>query len=50
VARAVSAGVISLTPGNDEDDRYFSLRSLRWSVIADELSLSAKQAQKGSLR
>ena len=49
VARAVSAGVISLSPDDDVHAHELSSRSLRWSLIADELGASAKQSAAGML-
>ena len=49
IARAVSAGAISLSPHNDHVARSFMDTSLRWSIIADELSTCAKRAAAGQL-
>ena len=49
VARAVSAGAISLTWADDQEAPYFTSRSLTWSVIAQELSGCAARARKGTL-
>lgn len=49
VARAVAAGVIAVTPNNDSHAHDLSSRSLRWSLIADELRACAKQAAIGML-
>jgi len=49
VARAVSAGAISLAWGSGEDASYLTSRSLNWSVIADELKATARLARSGSL-
>jgi len=49
VARAVSAGAISLSWIAGEDGAYFTSRSLNWSVIADELTATAKLARAGRL-
>jgi hypothetical protein len=50
VARAVSAGAISLAWVADEEANYLTSRSLNWSVIADELSATARLARAGTLR
>ena len=50
IARAVSAGVISLSTQHDHVGRSFMDTSLRWSIIADELSTCAKRAAAGQLR
>jgi len=49
VARAVSAGVISLPPESETNDYQLSRQALRWSIISDELALSAKKAAEGLL-
>jgi hypothetical protein len=49
VARAVSAGAISLSWVSDEHAAYFTSRSLNWSVIADELRQAASLAREGRL-
>jgi len=49
VARAVSAGAISLSWADDREAPYFTSRSLTWSVIAQELSGCAARARKGTL-
>lgn len=49
VARAVSAGAISLSWLSDEHAEYFTSRSLNWSLIADELRQSASLARAGRL-
>ena len=49
IARAVSAGVISLSTQNDHAARSFVDTSLRWSIIADVLSTCAKRAAVGQL-
>jgi hypothetical protein len=49
VARAVSAGAISLSWVSDEHAAYFTSRSLNWSVIADELRQAASLARAGRL-
>jgi hypothetical protein len=49
VARAVSAGAISLAWGAGDDAAYLTSRSLNWSVIADELKATARLARSGSL-
>ena len=49
VARAVSAGAISLSWIDGEDASYLTSRSLSWSVIAGELSAAAKLARSGKL-
>jgi len=49
VARAVSAGAISLSWADDQEAPYFTSRSLTWSVIAQELSGCAARARKGTL-
>ena len=49
VARAVSAGAISLSWIAGEDAAYFTSRSLNWSVIADELMATARLARQGQL-
>jgi len=50
VARAVSAGAISLSQVDDDHARYLTGRSLSWSIIAQELFQSAKAAGAGALR
>jgi hypothetical protein len=50
VARAVSAGAISLSWVANEEANYLTSRSLNWSVIADELSATARLARAGTLR
>jgi hypothetical protein len=49
VARAVSAGAISLAWTTEEHASYLTGRSLNWSVIADELSHAAGLARAGTL-
>jgi hypothetical protein len=49
VARAVSAGAISLAWLSDEHAHYLTGRSLNWSVIAGELSQAASMARSGKL-
>lgn len=49
VARAVSAGAISLAWDSSDDASYLTSRSLNWSVIADELQATARLARAGSL-
>lgn len=49
VARAVSAGAISLAWLSDEHAHYLTGRSLNWSVIADELQNAAALARSGQL-
>lgn len=49
VARAVSAGAISLAWDLSDDAAYFTSRSLNWSVIADELQATARLSRSGSL-
>lgn len=49
MSRAISAGVISLIPENDPEGHDLSSRSLRWSLIADDLSGCAKNASAGLL-
>jgi hypothetical protein len=49
IARAVSAGVISLSTQNEHAARSFVDTSLRWSIIADVLSTCAKRAAVGQL-
>lgn len=49
VATAVSAGAISLALSDDREASYLTSRSLKWSVIAQELEGSASQARKGTL-
>lgn len=49
VAKAVSAGVISLPPESEINDYQLSRQALRWSIISDELALSAKKAAEGLL-
>jgi hypothetical protein len=49
VARAVSAGAISLAWGAHEDAEYLTKRSLNWSLIADELHHAAALARRGAL-
>jgi len=49
VARAVSAGAISLAFIDGEDASYLTSRSLNWSVIAGELSAAAKLYRAGRL-
>jgi hypothetical protein len=50
VARAVSAGAISLSFDTEEHARYLTGRSLNWSVIADQLQLNAGLARAGTLQ
>jgi hypothetical protein len=49
VATAVSAGAISLALSDDREASYLTSRSLKWSVIAQELEGCASQARKGTL-
>ena len=49
VATAISAGVISLAPDSDAHAHDLSSRSLRWSVIGEELRACAKRASAGTL-
>ena len=49
VAKAVSAGVISLPPESEINDYQLSRQALRWSIISVELALSAKKAAEGLL-
>jgi hypothetical protein len=49
VARAVSAGAISLAWLSEEHAHYLTGRSLNWSVIADELQQAASLARSGNL-
>ena len=49
VATAVSAGAISLALSDDREASYLTSRSLKWSVIAQELEGCASRARKGSL-
>jgi hypothetical protein len=49
VARAVSAGAISLAFDSEEHASYFTTRSLNWSVIADELAHAAGLARTSTL-
>jgi hypothetical protein len=49
VARAVSAGAISLAWLSEEHAHYLTGRSLNWSVIADELQQAASMARSGQL-
>ena len=49
MAKAVSAGVISLPPESEINDYQLSRQALRWSIISDELALSAKKAAEGLL-
>jgi hypothetical protein len=49
VARAVSAGAISLAFVADEHASYLTTRSLNWSVIADELAEAARVERAGAL-
>ena len=50
IATAVSAGAISLALADDEGASYLTSRSLRWSVIAEELEKCAARARQGTLR
>lgn len=50
VARAVSAGAISVSWDSEEHAEYFTSRSLNWSVIASELRQAAALARKGALQ
>lgn len=49
VARAVSAGAISMAWAHDEHASYFTTRSLNWSVIADELAHAATLSRASTL-
>ena len=49
IATAVSAGAISLALADDDEASYLTSRSLRWSVIAEELEKCAARARKGTL-
>ena len=49
VATAVSAGAISLALSDDQEAPYLTSRSLKWSVIAQELEGCASRARKGTL-
>jgi len=49
VATAVSAGAISLAWADDRQADYLTSRSLKWSVIAQELEGCAAQARRGTL-
>ena len=49
VATAVSAGAISLALADDREASYLTSRSLKWSVIAQELEGCASRARKGTL-
>lgn len=49
VATAVSAGAISLAWADDQQANYLTSRSLKWSVIAQELEGCAAQARRGTL-
>ena len=49
VATAVSAGAISLALSDDREASYLTSRSLKWSVIAQELEGCACRARKGTL-
>ena len=49
VARAVSAGAVSLAFFTDEHAHYFTTRSLNWSVVADELAHAASLARASQL-
>lgn len=49
VARAVSAGAISLSWQGEDHAEYLTKRSLTWSVIADELKRAAVLARRGAL-
>ncbi|MGA1723442.1 MAG: hypothetical protein ACO4B6_05835, partial [Ilumatobacteraceae bacterium] len=49
IASAVSAGAISLALADDGEAPYLTTRSLRWSVIAEELKKCAARARKGTL-
>ena len=48
VATAVSAGAISLAWADDQQANYLTSRSLKWSVIAQELEGCAAQARRGT--
>ena len=49
VATAVSAGAISLALSDDREASYLTSRSLKWSVIAQELEGCASRARNGTL-
>jgi hypothetical protein len=49
VARAVSAGAISMAWAAEEHAAYFTSRSLNWSVIADELAQAAALSRAAEL-
>ena len=49
VATAVSAGAISLALSDYREASYLTSRSLKWSVIAQELEGCASRARKGTL-
>ena len=49
VATAVSAGAISLALSDDREASYLTSRSLKWSVIAQELEGCASRARKDTL-
>ena len=49
VAKAVSAGAVSLALSDDRDASLLTSRSLSWSVIAQDLQGCAAKARKGTL-
>jgi len=49
IASAVSAGAISLALADVGEASYLTSRSLRWSVVAEELEKCAARARKGTL-
>ncbi len=48
VAKAVSAGAISLALSDDREASYLTSRSLKWSVISQELEQCAFHSRKGT--
>ncbi len=49
VARAISAGAISISWDDDFDSIYLTARAIEWNLVAEELGLAAKQERRGGL-
>ena len=49
VARAISAGAISISWDDEFDSIYLTARAIEWNLVAEELGLAAKEEQRGGL-
>jgi len=49
VARAISAGAISISWDDESDAIYLTARAIEWNLVAEELALAAKEERKGGL-